>query len=238
VAWRRLPQDCSFGYWAKWGAPVKEPSPESPFAEFAAPKESAYEAYKKRLRQERGQRWRRWGFLLLAVLSSALGASIAVSIGVTSDVFPTALYLGVIGGIVAMLLGMVGGAMAWATQVFGTDTSNPFRGMSDPWPATFSYDRNVLLSSMSIWTALQALLVIPIGTVSGVGIAVSRMAAVGAGSFFLWWASAGALAGVLFPVAGWFVNRYWRRAGARHPGPESGTGQVGGDIAPGNTRNP
>lgn len=191
---------------------MMDPMPDSPFAEFAAPKISAAEAFQQRHAQERQARRARWSYLSLLTVASVLSASLAVSLLTSFQTFPLALGFALAGALLGLLVGWLVGAAIWAG--LQTRSNSPFT-MN---PLGTELTRGNSWDKLTIWMVVWGVTGIVSGAAGGAlkaGAAADQETA----ELLPLWAGSGSLIGfVVATLLWWAVRRFTApRGGTRDP---------------------
>jgi hypothetical protein len=190
---------------------MTEPSSDSPFAEFAAPKVSAVEYIKARREQDRKGRRELW--LLLAILTgaAALVAAGGASVAAGLTALPAALGMAILGTLLGVLVGWLAGAGAWALLAFRSKAPAPFKPIGADLVHGNAWDK------MTIWLSLWGAIGIASG--GGAGAAKGAELAVGAtAESVIPWSLGGAALGVAIGLVLWLVLRRGQAGRRAEPG--------------------
>jgi len=189
------------------------PDPDSPFAEFAQPKESAVEKFMHRKLQDHKNSVARRQLIAFALAGSVLGSSAGVGIGAGPAALPAALGLAVAGALAGVLVGWLVGIVLWTSALIFRKrfSQEPFNSLA-PGGAESRWE------ALSVWLTLWA----------GVGIVCG--AAFGATQGAEWttnadldavmaWAMCGAALGFTAGVGWWFARRPRDKMAGNEPVP-------------------
>jgi tetratricopeptide (TPR) repeat protein len=149
---------------------MPESSPDSPFAEFATPKQSAVEYLKSRQGQDRKARRETWWLLgLMTVLATAAAAGGASQIA-GPQVIPFAFGFALAGSVIGLLGGWIMGAVTWAYA--------SMRGVSAPlsmMPMGQELVRGNRWDRMSVWLSIWGAIGIACGGAIGANKGVAQV---------------------------------------------------------------
>jgi hypothetical protein len=186
---------------------MSEPSPDSPFAEFATKKPSALESLRARQEQERQQRGANWLLLAILVATSSTAAAVGAAVLAGPLAFPLAMAVGLAGAVAGVLVGWLIGMVTWASLVVRRRGPLP---LMTPDPLAKDLTRGNTWSNMTIWLSAWAAMGIWLGAAVGASqgaiVLVEKVTVedVGAGCFF------GSLAGASLGFAAWLLIRRLR----------------------------
>lgn len=182
------------------------PDPDSPFAEFARPKESAVEQFLQRKLQDRKSSVARRQFLAFTLAGSALAASIGAGIGASPATLPAALGLAVPGALLGIVVGGLVGSIVWALKLRGGGVA----GM-----VLAYYEREMVTRRGNSWDQLGNWLRawVAIGIVCGAAFgaaAGARLMAGANGEEMMPWTMSGSTLGFAIGVGLWFARQRLR----------------------------
>jgi hypothetical protein len=187
---------------------MKDPTPNGPFAEFAAPKPGGVKAYKARIVQDRKRNREQLLFLGSSLIGTALGSSVAVSMGLPLSGFLAALGLSLVGCALGLLVGWLIAAASWATLWWQSRGPGPFKPVGSELVADNSG------KNLSIWLRVWGLIGILcggcVGAMKGVMLVTEGIQT----GVLLPWSMSGSAAGMLLTITVWLVIK--RSVGRSH----------------------
>lgn len=189
---------------------MSEPSPDSPFAEFATEKPSAVEYLRARQDQDRRERGENWLLLGILVGTTSTGAATGAALAAGIMAFPIASVLALAGAVTGVLVGWLIGVVTWAALV-SQRGRGAFKRVD---PLADHLVRGNQWSMMTIWLSAWASLALTVGAAVGGSQIGHGMGVQGEMPACLGGAALGLLGGFVL----WFVIRRLRaRPGSQGP---------------------
>jgi hypothetical protein len=194
------------------------PDPDSPFAEFAQPKENALETFMQRKVRDHKSSVARWRFLGVGIVGAMLGAGVGVSIGVGLRTLLLAEGFGIVGALAGVLGGWLVGAMSWAIMqvraVGAFSSQGALYSVAKSGPAALRAQKQLGTTHRNQWDKLALWLMAwgLIGAVAGAAVGAAEGAAQvedGVEEVALGWGMGGSTVGALIAAGVWLAT--WRR---------------------------
>jgi hypothetical protein len=143
---------------------MSEPSPDSPFAEFATKKPSAVEYLRARQEQERQQRGANWLLLGILIAASSIAAAIGATLPAGLLAFPVAIAGSLACAVAGVLVGWLVGMVTWAILAVRRRGALPIVPAD---PLAVDLTRGNTWSKMTVWLSAWAAVGICVGAAIG-----------------------------------------------------------------------